>query len=84
MYVSRNIEARSRKHCFRGKTSIKYRERVCVCVFIRALVIRHANRSIFALYYIVICGVSDYHIFPHYLINDMIFEKSLFNTKCVF
>ena len=26
-----------------------------------------------------------YHtFFPHYLINDMIFEKDLLNTKCVF
>ena len=25
-----------------------------------------------------------YHILPHYLINDTIFEKKLFNIKCVF
>jgi hypothetical protein len=39
MYVSRNIEARSRNHCYRGKAvSITYAE--CVSV---ALVIRHAE-----------------------------------------
>jgi len=25
-----------------------------------------------------------YHIFPHYLTNDMVFEKTLLNIKCVF
>jgi len=24
-----------------------------------------------------------YHIFPHYLTNDMVFEKTLLNIKCV-
>ena len=25
-----------------------------------------------------------YHIFPHYLINGTVFDKKLFNTKCLF
>jgi hypothetical protein len=33
-----------------------------------------------ALFYIAIHGLSDYHIFPHYLINDKIFGKK----SCVF
>jgi superfamily II helicase len=33
MYVQRNFAARSRKHCYRGKTIIvTYSERVYVCV----------------------------------------------------
>jgi len=42
MYVERNIEARSRNHCFSGiAISITYSE--CVCVFV-ALVIQHSMR----------------------------------------
>jgi len=48
MFVQRNIEARSRNHCCRGKVmSIKLDERVCIL----ALVIRHANQIFSASYY---------------------------------
>jgi 5-methylthioribose kinase len=33
---------------------------------------------------IVMCSVSLYSIFPHYLINGTIFENMLLNIKCVF
>jgi hypothetical protein len=57
MYVQRNIEARSRNHCCRGKAiSITYSE--CVSV---ALAIQHAKR----MRRIVICGLSDSTIFFH-------------------
>ena len=46
-----------------------------------ALVIRHATR----MRHVFICGLSRSTVFfPHYLINDTIFEKMLLNTKCVF
>ena len=38
-----------------------------------------------APFYIVTCGFSDYHIFPHYLIKRRAFgEKQLLNPKYVF
>jgi hypothetical protein len=50
-----------------------------VCVIVD-LVIEHAMR----MRHIVICGLPLYNIFPHYLINSMIFEKQLLNIKHVF
>jgi len=50
---------------------------VCVCS------LRYPARNAHAPY----CHLWPaplYHIFPHYLINDTIFEKKLLNTKCVF
>jgi hypothetical protein len=74
----RNIEARSRNHCCRGKAvSITYSE--CVSV---ALVIQHAKRMRRIILYL--WPVWLYHIFPHYLINGTIFGKMLLNIKCVF
>jgi hypothetical protein len=55
--VSRNIESRSRKYCFRGKAiSIAYSE--CVSV---ALVIQHAKR----MRRIVIYDLSGCTLFSH-------------------
>jgi len=51
--------------------SIPYSE--CVSV---ASVIQHAKAQ--APYYIVICGPSGYHIFPHFLINGTIFGKNVY------
>jgi len=33
--------------------------------------------------YIVVCGLSDLIIFPHYLINDTILGKKLLCIRCV-
>jgi hypothetical protein len=53
-------------------TSIAYPESVCVCVCVCvALDIQHAMR----LRHIVIVAWPGQHIFPHYIINGMIFEK---------
>jgi hypothetical protein len=73
-----NIEVLSPKHYCRGKPiSIKYYE--CVSV---AFIIWHAKRM--RRIVIVICLALSY--FPHYLINDMIFErkKKLLNIKLCF
>jgi hypothetical protein len=51
---------------------------VCVCVFV-ALGIQHAMR----MCHIVICGLPDIRIFPHYLINGAILDKKILNRECV-
>jgi hypothetical protein len=57
MYVQRNIEARSRNYCYRGKAmSITYYE----CVFV-ALLIQHAMR----MRHIVTCGLPRPTTFFH-------------------
>ena len=64
----RNIEARSRYHCNRGKArSIMYSE--CVSV---TLVTQHAER----MRHVVLPHIAYwlYNILPHYLINGKIFE----------
>jgi hypothetical protein len=75
MYVSHNIEVRSRNHSFRGKAIIiTYSE--CVSCLSYLTCKAHAP------YYIVICGLPG--IFPHYLINGIIFWNNLLKIKCVF
>jgi len=39
------------------------------CVYILDLVIRHTKFIFSAPHYIVICGLYDYYILPHYLMN---------------
>ena len=41
------------------------------------------DHVISAQHYIFICGLSDYQIFPHYLINGEIFGNKLLYIKCV-
>jgi hypothetical protein len=77
MYVQRNIDARSRNHCYRRKEiSITYSQSVFV-----ALVIQHAKhmrRILSSVDYRV------YHIFPHYIINGKGFRgKVIENKVCV-
>jgi len=51
------------------------------CVYLHSL--RHSSYNAHAPY----CHLWPaplYSIFPHILINGMIFEKKLLNTKCVF
>jgi hypothetical protein len=76
MYVKRKVEARSCNHCCSGKAiHITYSK----CVFL-ALSIQYAKRM-----RPVVCVLPGCTIFfPRYLINGMIFEKKLLNTKCVF
>ena len=74
----RNIEARSRNHCCRGKAvSVTYSE--CVSV---ALVIRHAKSMRSIILSSVACLALPY--FSTYLINGTILGKKLLNIKCVF
>ena len=77
VYVHRNIETRSRNHCYSGKAiSITY----CECVFV-ALGNQHAMR----MYpYCHLWPVWLYSIFPHCLMNGTIFGKKLLDTECVF
>jgi hypothetical protein len=60
----RNIQGRSRNHCYRGKAiSIKYS--VCVFVCVRVCSLTYPARNAHAPYYIVICGLSVSTIFFH-------------------
>jgi hypothetical protein len=65
----RNSEARSRNHYCRGKAkSITYSECVFVALFIQM-------QRVCAVLYCHLWPVWPYHIFPHYLLNCMIFVK---------
>ena len=73
-----NIEWRSCNHCCSGKAvSVTYSK--CVSV---ALVTSMQCAS--SVLYCHPWSIWLYHIFPHYVINGTIFERNLFNTKCVF
>jgi hypothetical protein len=79
IYVWYNVEERSYNHSCCGKAIIiTYSDSGCVSVGLGIRLAKHMR-------HIVICGlVRLYNIFPHYLINDTIFEKTLLNPKCVF
>ena len=79
MYVSRNIEARSRNHYCYGKW-ISITDSECV---ILALVIRYAKRMRLIM---LSSGLSGSTIFPHIVIYGTIFGGGglLLNIKCVF
>ena len=74
----RNIKARSRKYCCRGKAMrIAYSE--CVSA---AVVIQHAVRMRLVLLSVT-CDCTMF--FPHFLAKDTTFErKKSLNVKCVF
>jgi hypothetical protein len=81
MCVERDIEARSRNHCCRGKSiSIKYSE--FVSVFLPYLSGRKSHFS--APYYTVMCGLSGstkfFHIIPH---TARFAGGGLLNIECV-
>jgi hypothetical protein len=62
--VTHNTEERSRNHCCCGKAiSITYSSH------------SYPACKAHAPYYIVICRLWLYHVFPHYLINGTIFGK---------
>jgi len=65
MYVQRKIAARSCTHCCSGKTVIFW---VCVCS------LQYPVRSALAPY-CHLWPVWLHSVFPHYLINGMIFQK---------
>ena len=70
MCVQRNIEARSFNQSCNGKAvSITYS--VCVCVCVCSL----SNQAFNAHAPYHLWPTPLYNIFPHYLINDTIFEK---------
>jgi hypothetical protein len=62
-------------------SNIIYSVCVCVCVFV-ALVIQHAKRMRRTISSCLAC--LAYLISPHYIINDTIVGKRLFNKKCTF
>ena len=78
MYICHNMVVPYGNHCYSGKAvSVTYCE--CVCS------LSYPASNAFAPY----CHMWPaplYNIFPHYLINDTIFEKKnkVLNTKCVF
>jgi len=69
----RNIEARSRNHCCRGKQYYVFW--VCVCRLRYSACNAHASCHLWPVW--LHCS------FAHYLINGMIFEIKLLNVKCV-
>jgi hypothetical protein len=67
MYIKHNNEAcLCNNSCSVKALSVTYFE----CVFL-ALIIQHAM----GMCHIVMCGLSDYYIIPHYLINGMVKKK---------
>ena len=77
MYVQHNTEARSCNYCGCGQTLIiTYSE----CVFVA---LGYPEFNVHASY----CHLWParlYNIFPHYLMNEEIFEKQLLDIKYVF
>jgi hypothetical protein len=64
--VWRNIEARSRNHCYRGKAiSLIYSECVCSLSYPACTALCHLR------------SVRLYNIFSHYLKNGTVFEKKM-------
>ena len=79
MYVQRNTDTRCSVEeinyytcCVCARACVRACVRVCVCTFS------------YAPYCISICGPSDYHIFPHYLINGTNFGTKSLKIKYVF
>jgi hypothetical protein len=77
MYILRNNEERSYKHCCNEKSiNTAYSKTVFV-----ALIIQHGMR----MHHIAVCGLPrSTNFFHHYLITGTIFGKMLLITKCVF
>ena len=55
-----------------------------MCVHILAVVILHAKGILSMQHSIVMCGLSLYHIFPHYVVKVTFFVKNVLNIKYVF
>ena len=77
IYIQRNNETCSCNHCCSGKAV-----RITT-IFKRVCRLRYPEFNAHAPY----CHLRPlrlYYIFPHYLINGTVFEKTLMNLKCVF
>ena len=74
MYVSRNTEGRSCDHCCSGKL-FSITQSVCVCVCVCVFVVLRIQ-SAMRMSHIVVWPDPFYNIFPHYLINGTILDKS--------
>ena len=74
MYVEHNVEVLSCNHCCSGQEmSITQPEYVCVCVCVCIISFSYPACNAYVPY----CHMWPallYNIFPHYLINGMIFE----------
>jgi len=73
----RNKEALACKYCCNGK-AMCYIFCVCVCS------LRYPAGNAHAQYYIVICGLPDCHILPHFLLNGTIFRGKMIEHKMFF
>jgi len=83
VYVKRNVQPRSRKLYFHGKSkSIKCYEFLYICIL--ALVIWHENLVFSATYYIVICGLPAQHCFKllSYKWRDFRAKKFIEHKMC--
>jgi len=72
--MQRNTQAHSCNHCCSGKAVIHI---LGVCLLTQVSSKQCACNIFLSVAWF-------YNIFPHYLINGMIFKKKLLNMKCLF
>jgi len=81
MKVLRNITVRSRNHCCRKNHEVLSIMSVYPSIFLPQLSGMQSASAV--LYYHLLVTLS-YHIFPHYLIKRMIFEKNKLSQNVCF